>query len=63
MDQLSTVTLVQALDRRLSEYYGMDDFLDTVEEPMVHDLRIAVNGCMSQYNEVLVQRLVDGYDN
>jgi len=62
MDRISTVTLVRALDQRIKEYSTEDDFFGTVADDTVQDLKVAVDGCLTQYTDVLVQRLVDGME-
>jgi hypothetical protein len=62
MDNVSTVTLVRALDKRIKDYSTEDDFFDTVADDTVQDLKVAVDGCLTQYTDVLVQRLVDGME-
>jgi len=62
MDNVSTVTLVRALDKRIKEYAYPDDFFETIADDTVQDLKVAVDGCLSQYTDVLVQRLVDGME-
>lgn len=62
MDNISTVTLVRALDQRIKNYTEEDDFFNTVDDSTVQDLKVSVDGCLSQYTDVLVQRLVDNME-
>ena len=62
MDRVSTVTLVRELDNRIKNYTTEDDFFYTVDDSTVQDLKVAVDGCLSQYTDVLVQRLVDNME-
>ena len=62
MDNISTVTLVRELDQRIKNYTTEDDFFETVSDDTVQDLKVSVDGCLTQYTDVLVQRLVDGME-
>lgn len=62
MDRVSTVTLVRELDSRIKNYTEEDDFFNTVDDSTVQDLKVSIDGCLSQYTDVLVQRLVDGME-
>ena len=62
MDRISTVTLVRELDQRIKNYTTEDDFFETVSDDTVQDLKVSVDGCLTQYTDVLVQRLVDNME-
>jgi hypothetical protein len=62
MDRISTVTLVRELDQRIKNYTTEDDFFDSVSDDTVQDLKVSVDGCLTQYTDVLVQRLVDNME-
>ena len=62
MDRISTVTLVRELDQRIKNYTTEDDFFETISDDTVQDLKVSVDGCLTQYTDVLVQRLVDGME-
>ena len=62
MDNISTVTLIRELDQRIKNYTTEDDFFETVSDDTVQDLKVSVDGCLTQYTDVLVQRLVDGME-
>lgn len=62
MDRISTVTLMRELDQRIKNYTTEDDFFDSVSDDTVQDLKVSVDGCLTQYTDVLVQRLVDNME-
>jgi len=62
MDRISTVTLMRELDQRIKNYTTEDDFFETVSDDTVQDLKVSVDGCLTQYTDVLVQRLVDNME-
>ena len=62
MDRISTVTLMRELDQRIKNYTNEDDFFESVSDDTVQDLKVSVDGCLTQYTDVLVQRLVDNME-
>lgn len=62
MDGVSTVTLVRELDKRITYISDDDDFFNTLEDVAIQELKVAVNGCLTQYTDVIVQRVVDNMD-
>jgi hypothetical protein len=62
MDRISTVTLMRELDQRIKNYTTEDDFFESVSDDTVQDLKVSVDGCLTQYTDVLVQRLVDNME-
>ena len=62
MDRISTVTLMRELDQRIKNYTTEDDFFESINDDTVQDLKVSVDGCLTQYTDVLVQRLVDNME-
>lgn len=62
MDGVSTVTLVRELDKRITYLSDDDDFFNTLEDVAIQELKVAVNGCLTQYTDVIVQRVVDNME-
>lgn len=62
MDRISTVTLMRELDQRIKNYTTEDDFFESVSNDTVQDLKVSVDGCLTQYTDVLVQRLIDNME-
>lgn len=62
MDGVSTVTLVRELDKRIEYLSDDDDFFNTLEDVAIQELKVAVNGCLTQYTDVIVQRVVDNME-
>ena len=62
MDGVSTVTLVRELDKRIEYLSDEDDFFNTLEDIAIQELKVGVNGCLTQYTDVIVQRVVDNME-
>lgn len=62
MDGISTVTLARELDRRIEDFSVDDDFLNNLEDLAVQELKVAVNGCLTQYTDVIIGRVVDNME-
>ena len=58
MKEISTVILLQELQRRIKDFTGTDDdVFANVAEQTVHDLHTALHLCLGEYTETLNQRM------
>ena len=63
LDNISTIILVRELDKRVFYYDGNDDCLCNVTEQSVQALKEALQGVLSEYTDVILQRVQDNMEH
>lgn len=57
MKEISTVILLQELQRRIKDFTGSDDdVFDNIPEESVQGLHEILNLCLDEYQEIILQR-------
>jgi len=57
MKEISTVILLQELQRRIKDFTGSDDdVFDNIPEESVQGLYEILNLCLDEYQEIILQR-------
>lgn len=57
MNNVSTVILLQELQRRIKDFTGADDdVFDNIPEESVQGLHEIINLCLDEYQEIILQR-------
>ena len=63
LDNISTIILVRELDKRVFYYDGEDDCLCNVTDSSVQALKEALQGVLSEYTDVILQRVQDNMEH
>jgi len=63
LENISTIILVRELDKRVFYYDGNDDCLCNVTEQSVQALKEALQGVLSEYTDVILQRVQDNMEH
>lgn len=59
LDNISTIILIRELDKRVFYFDGTDDTLCNITESSVQDLKQALQLCLEEYTDVVLQRIQD----
>jgi len=63
LDNISTIILIRELDKRVFYYDGNDDCLCSITDSTVHDLKTALQACLSEHTDVILQRVQDNMEH
>ena len=63
LDNVSTIILVRELDKRVFYFDGTDDTLCNITESSVQALKEALNTCLEEYTDVILQRVQDNMEH
>jgi len=63
LDNISTIILIRELDRRVFYFDGRDDTLCNITESSVQDLKQALQSCLEEHTDVILQRVQDNMEH
>lgn len=59
LENISTIILIRELDKRVFYFDGTDDTLCSVTESTVQELKEALQACLEEHTDVVLQRIQD----
>lgn len=62
LDNISTIILIRELDKRVFYFDGTDDTLCNITESSVQELKQALQACLEEYTDVILQRVQDNME-
>ncbi len=63
LDNISTIILIRELDKRVFYFDGTDDTLCNITESSVQALKEALQACLEEYTDVILQRVQDNMEH
>lgn len=63
LDNISTIILIRELDKRVFYFDGTDDTLCNITETSVQELKEALQSCLEEYTDVILQRVQDNMEH
>ena len=63
LDNISTIILIRELDRRVFYFDGTDSTLSSITEESVQALKEALNTCLEEHTDVILQRVQENMEH
>lgn len=63
LDNISTIILIRELDRRVFYFDGTDSTLSSITEESVQALNEALNTCLEEHTDVILQRVQENMEH
>lgn len=63
LENISTIILIRELDRRVFYFDGTDSTLSSITEESVQALKEALNTCLEEHTDVILQRVQENMEH